>query len=212
MKLSKQSDGTWNADLSTIKDFSDLTIFQGTPLSRLNLNKTAVVDLTPLRGLALRELSLSDTMVSDLEPLRGMPLEALQLTRAKVSDLAPLSGMPLKKIYVNNTNVKDIRPLQGMSLTNLSLAGNAVSDLSVLHGMPLVSLKLGKCDQVTDLSPIKDCKTLSSITLPPNAKEIEFLRGMPTIERLSYTEDSKAGWVPDKTAEQFWKDYDAKKK
>ena len=41
------------------------------------------------------------------------------------------------------------------------------------------------------------------MTLPREADDIEFLRGLPMLERLSYTEDDRNGWRPTQTAAEF---------
>ena len=83
-----------------------------------------------------------------------------------------------------------------------------VADLSPLRGLRLTSLRLHGCEQLTDLSPLADCKELNHLTLPPNAKDIEFLRTLPNLARLSFAEDKKDASIPDKTAAEFWKEYD----
>jgi hypothetical protein len=50
-------------------------------------------------------------------------------------------------------------------------------------------------------------KTLS----PAQAKDFDFLRTFPKLERLSFTEDSTTQ-MPDRTAAKFWEEYDAKKR
>jgi len=59
-----------------------------------------------------------------------------------------------------------------------------------------------------DLAPLADCKSLQNLTLPPNAKDIEFLRAFPKLQRIGFKDDPKNGYVPDKTAAEFWKGYD----
>ncbi|MCB1275560.1 protein kinase [Prosthecobacter sp.] len=203
-------DGTWELNLIGAK-ISDLTMLKGAPISKLRLAKSGVVDLKPLRGMALTAVYLDETKVADLSPLHGMPLEQLTLAHTRVTDLSPLRGMPLKLLRINGTGVESIEPLRGMSIDNLLMGYTKVSELSALRGMPLTSFKLGQCENITDLSPIKECKTLKVLTLPPNAKDIEFLRTFPNLERISYKDDPDAKWITAQTAEEFWKEYDAKK-
>jgi hypothetical protein len=91
------------------------------------------------------------------------------------------------------------------------LGDTDVKNLSALRGMPLTYLRLHGCPELTDISPLSDCKELQSVTLPPNATNIECLRALPSLERLSFAEEQPDN-EPDKTAAEFWKDYDAKKK
>ncbi len=76
--------------------------------------------------------------------------------------------------------------------------------------MPLTSVSLGTCSQLTDVSPLADMKELRQLILPPNAKNFEFLRRLPKLGYLSYAESVKTPTLPDKTAAQFWKEYDAR--
>jgi serine/threonine protein kinase len=133
-----------------------------------------------------RVKSFSDLSVLLLAP----PVSKLDLSSTAVSDLKPLAKLPLQQLRLNSTPVTSLAPLRGMPLTMLGLAG---------------------CTKITDLSPLVDCRKLTALTLPPNAKDIEFLRKLPQLKRLSYEPDPIDGYRPDKTAAEFWKEYDAKK-
>jgi hypothetical protein len=50
-----------------------------------------------------------------------------------------------------------------------------------------------------------------AVTLPPNVEDVEFFRDFPILERISFEEDTRNGHRPDKTATEFWKEYDARK-
>jgi hypothetical protein len=128
-----------------------------------------------------------------------------------ITDLEPLRGMSLTSLWIFDTKVSDLRPLDGMPIHLLHLSGTKVKDLSVVRGMPLSYLRLHNCNELTDVSPLADRKELSSATLPPNARNFEFLRAFPRLERLSFAEDQKS-YEPDRTAAEFWKEYDAKPK
>jgi Leucine-rich repeat (LRR) protein len=188
--LKRLDNGRLDVDLSG-NEFADLGPLAGMPVEVLALWKTNVRDLSPLRGMALKSLQISHTAVADLEPLRGMPLRNLRLFRTDASDLGPLEGMPLNRLDIGYTKV---------------------SDISVLRGMPLTEAKFSQCTALTDISPLAGSRELVSVTLPPNAKDFEFLRGFPKLERLSFTEDPSNHYRPDKTAVEFWKEFDAKKK
>ncbi|HUQ69696.1 MAG TPA: hypothetical protein VM165_09245, partial [Planctomycetaceae bacterium] len=71
--------------------------------------------------------------------------------------------------------------------------------------------RLMGCKEITDLSPLEDCKELQNIQLPPNATNIEFLRAFPKLTRIGFRSDPKTTWLADKTAAEFWQEYDAKK-
>jgi Leucine-rich repeat (LRR) protein len=158
------------------------------------------------------ELDLSQSAIIDLSILRGAPISILWLFETDVSDLKPLRGMGLKKLHLYNTRVIDLSPLKGMPLESLNLVSTKVTDLSALRRMPLTSLSLNNCTELTDLSPLAEVKTLTNVTLPLSAKNFEFLRDFLKLERLSYAEDPNNSHRPDKTAAEFWMDYDTKKK
>jgi hypothetical protein len=141
-----------------------------------------------------------------------MPINYLQAGGTEVADLEPLRGMPLVNLWIYDTKVTDLRPLEGMPITRLHLSGTKVKDLSALRGMQLTFLRTHGCSELTDLSPLADCKELNNVTLPPNAGNIEFLRTLPNLSRLSFNEDKKNWLLTDKTAAEFWKEYDAKNK
>jgi hypothetical protein len=157
-------------------------------------------------------VNLDNSTISDLSILRGAPISELWLMDTAVSDLSPLRGMPLKKLGLYHTKVTDLTPLKGMRLEYLNLVDTRVTDLSALRGMPLTSLRLHGCRKLTDLSPLRDVRELTTLTLPAGAKEIEFLREFPHLERLSFEEETKNGFRPDKTVGEFWKAYDGGKK
>jgi Leucine-rich repeat (LRR) protein len=187
--LRRLNNGRWSLDFGGA-DISDLNPLQGTPIEILGLGNTKVTDLAALRGMPIRSLQLWGTPIVDLEPLRGTPLTDLNLARTQVSDLSPLEGMPLLR---------------------LNLAYTKVADISMLRGMPLIEARFSNCTSLTDVSPLADCKELQAVTLPPNAKDFEFLRAFPKLQRLSFAEDANNGYRPDKTTAEFWQEYDAKK-
>ena len=157
------------------------------------------------------EVNLDNSTIDDLKPLAGAPISRLWLMKTDVSDLTPLRGMRVKFLGLYGTKVTDLDPLRGLPLEYLNLISTKVTDLSALRGMPLTGLKLNACEELTDVSPLADVKTLEHLTLPPNARNIEFLRALPKLARLSFAEDSGNGFRPDKTAAEFWKEYDANK-
>jgi eukaryotic-like serine/threonine-protein kinase len=154
-------------------------------------------------------VDLGGSAFANLTILKGAPISTLYLGNCPVSDLVPLRGMAIKRLAFPNTKVTDLSPLQGMPLNHLDLAVTDVTDLSAARGMPLTSLWLHDCPNLTDLSPLRESKTLTALTLPPNAGNIEFLRAFPKLERLSF---KSKDFRPVQTAAEFWKEYDAKRK
>jgi internalin A len=97
--------------------------------------------------------------------------------------------MPLKKLYLQNTMVTDLSPLKGLPIDSLYLSGT----------------------KVVDISPLEGSATLQKLTLAVQVKNFEFLRTLPRLEHLSFIEDVNV-LLPNKTAAEFWKEYDAKKR
>jgi hypothetical protein len=161
--------------------------------------------------MPLEELTLNFLAISDLTVLRGLPLQKLEVNVTPVANLEPLRGMALKSLALNSTKVTDLQPLKGMPLEYLNLGNTAVTNLTVLRGMPLTNVRLTACKLLTDLTPLAEARDLTLLALPPNAKDIEFLRTFPKMERLSYTTAKPQTWLPSQTAAEFWTAYDAAK-
>jgi hypothetical protein len=98
-----------------------------------------------------------------------------------------------------------------MQLNYLHISQTPVSDISAVRGMPLTRMQLHGCRNLTDLSPLEGARDLTEITIPPGAKNFEFRRHFPKLERIAYSEGTNTGGRPSKTAEEFWKEYDAQK-
>ncbi len=173
-----------SVDLSNNPDLSDLSPLQGLPIHELKLDNTSVVDISPLRGMPLRRLSLAGCEVVDLEPLRGAPMADLNLMGNPVESLWPLEGMPLLRL-------------------NLSKC-DTVTDIHPLENMPLQELWLDQCKRLIQLAPLKTLTRLEQLTLPPESKDIGFLRELISLKRMGF---SRANL---QTREEFWQAYDAR--
>jgi hypothetical protein len=62
---------------------------------------------------------------------------------------------------------------------------------------------------VTDLTPVSHCPALVEIILPAGAQNVEVLRGLPQLRRISFTADSDGR--PAQTVRQFWKEWETRK-
>jgi eukaryotic-like serine/threonine-protein kinase len=174
------------------------------------LARLANSDLKP-QGIKRQEdgtwdVDFTEVPISDLEILRGARISILDLGKTQVSNLEPLHGMPLKSLKIYYTKVSDLRPLAGTALEKLHIGGTRITDISVVRGMPLTYLWLHECTELTDLSPLREMKTLNTLTLPPNAKDFEFLRARPNLRRITFTETRAMD--PSQTADGFWREYD----
>ncbi len=213
----------------------DLKPLRGMPLTTLNLAFTEVNDIVPLRWMHLKELSLWRTHVTDLsalggmplqklticgsriqglEPLRGMPLNSLVVEDCNIGDLEPLRGLPIEELSISRTRVVDLGPLREMRLRVLRLEGTPVKDISFLRRLPLISLGLADCNNLENLRDIAELKQLRRLTFPANTKDVEFLRHLPNIERISdhaLTPASYKTWEEVPLVTDFWKKRDAQK-
>jgi hypothetical protein len=100
-------------------------------------------------------------------------------------------------------NVKDLTPLEGMPLQSLDLSRTGISDLTPLVHSPIRELNLDGCVDLVDLHPLMDMKSLESVLIPNQCKDVEFLREHPTIKRLSYKKLTQPVY-------EFWDEYDRK--
>ena len=106
--------------------------------------------------------------------------------------------------------VRSIEVLRGMALRDLGLSRTQVRDFEPLRGMPLVDLRLGGCS-LKDVGFLADLPDLEEIELPDDqVANLERLRKLPKLRFLSSRRDEVTNH-PAQTAEQFWKEYDAKK-
>jgi Flp pilus assembly protein TadD len=152
---------------------------------RANLSMRPLASITPIFRVPapISELILDGVQLPDLAMLRSMKLRMLSLKGCRgVSDLQPLSGMKFQRLY---------------------LSGTGVTDLGPISQMPLNVLDLSECNRLTDVSPLKNCASLESLILPPNAKDIGFLRDMKKIKTLSYRN-------PSQSVASFWREFDVK--
>jgi Leucine-rich repeat (LRR) protein len=195
----------------------DLSPLAGMPLTSLDLSENRVVtDLSPLRGAPLVDLSLGFTPVTSLAPLAGAPLKRLRLYETRVADLTPLAEcVQLEELTLRFSPVADLTPLARLHLSRLDCSGGLAgftkgtkfTSIAALRGQPLRSLLLTNAN-VTDLTPLSECTTLEEILLPEKATDVSVLRKLPRLRAISYRiEDDH----PAQTAEEFWKEYDAKR-
>ncbi len=163
--------------------------------------------LAALSGLPVRRLVIKATKVSDLTPLRGMPLTVLDASETPIKDLTPLAACPsLTSLDVSQTGVTDLRALTGLKLERLALSQTAVQDLGPILRMPLRALFFDDT-KVEDLLPLTTCPTLESITLSTSTHNLNLLRKLPAVRRISTKRDTLNG-QPAQTAAAFWTEFD----
>jgi hypothetical protein len=151
------------------------------------------------------ELDLSGSEISDLTLLYGMPLKALNISDTPVTDLSPLMHMHgLNKLDISGTYVSDLAPLAELPLTSLNLSLTPVSDLEPLANTPIQNLRVFTAS-ITDLTPLQNMQLKDVYFMETNAlldKSVHVLREMPSIRTINFYSNP----------EQFWKEYDQKKR
>ena len=186
-----------NTKTKNLSDFAHLPVYS------LNLWQTQVKDLQSLKKMPLRQLSLAYTSVSDLSHLKGKPLQSLTIAYAPVESLTPLQGAPLMHLHLSSTKVHDLSPLTKMPLKTLHLDRTPITDLKPIASLPIRELRLDDCEQLHDLSPLAQCTELEILTLPRKHGNINFLRNLPKLKKLSYRYDADPAKI--ETVSQFWR-------
>jgi serine/threonine protein kinase/Leucine-rich repeat (LRR) protein len=201
--------GATNPDVNWVKVLPDGTL-------DLWLSRPEFKTLAPLRGLPVSALDIHVSSITDLSPLADMPLRKLAMAKTRVADLSPLAKFRKLEILVCCQNaVRDLSPLAGLPLVYLDVSGDSVSSIAPLAGMPLKELQL-QHTSVSDLRALLSCPTLEWLTLPTGARDVDQLRALKKLSRLSERWDASVEGSaydrggPAQTAEEFWKEYDAK--
>jgi serine/threonine protein kinase len=159
-----------------------------------------------LRGLpdgtfSLNAVNLKIESPATLErlPISDLKLESLALP-AETEWLETLPKLPLKFLSVRSCKLADVRFLAGTQLERLDLSDNPVSDLTPLQGLPLRQLNLSRT-QTPDLTPLAACQKLEQIVLPEPAHNVELLKSLSSLQRISPQENYGS---PAQTAQEFW--------
>ena len=207
-ELEQTNDGFYELRVHDPK-FTDCSIFKGTNVRRLDLDRSGVTDLSPLADLPLVGLWVRETAVTDLAPLRsstlGKSLRELRLWKNKVTDFSPIATCTKLEIFdTADTQLADLSILKGMPLRALHISRTLVTDISVLAGMPLESLHVNGTP-IDDLSPLVHCPKLVSIVLSTDTPDIDLLRTLPGLKRISYNANTRTDG--DTTAAEFWAAY-----
>lgn len=177
LKFTRTSQGV-EVSLKGLRAIKDIAPLRGLPISKLNLEGTAVSQLDPLRGMPIRELEATGAPISDLRPLTDMPLINLNLDSTRISDISALAGMPLKRLNLAGTNVDNLSPLKGMDLDFLDLSATPIDSLSALRTCTVRSLSIA-ATSITDVSDLRNNKIKTLNISSTQILDVTPLQGLP---------------------------------
>jgi hypothetical protein len=86
------------------------------------------------------------------------------------------------------------------------MARTGVEDLQPLLGMPLKVLYANECAKLRDVSTLVELRSLERVLLPECAENIEALKKLPNLQRISFTYDAKRN-QPACDAKHFWQEW-----
>ena len=145
----------------------------------------------------------SSRNLESLEFLRGMKFSLIDCSSNNISSLEPLKHVPLKRLDCANNNIKSLAPLKQMQLESLECHNNLITDITPLKGMPLKNLSLNECNELKDISSLKDCLTLERLTIPAGITDLEVIKKLPNLKFLNNKWDD---WKM--TKEEFFKTHE----
>jgi serine/threonine protein kinase/Leucine-rich repeat (LRR) protein len=203
-------DRTWEVSFRNEKTLENISFLKGARISKLDLASTIVSDLSPLAGIPIRSLDLRNSKVADISHLRGMPLSELYLYGTAVTDFTPLSTMSeLKILDLSELPITDLSVLRSKKLELLRIGSTKVRDLSPLAGLPLRVFH-GDNVEVSDVRPLTQCPELRWIVLPNNVSNVQLLKQLPKLERISEKFGHES--MPVETAKEYWERHDRERK
>lgn len=142
----------------------------------------------------------SSRNLESLEFLNGTKFSLIDCSNNKISSLAPLKNVQLQQLDCADNQITSLEPLQNMQLISLECHNNPITDITPLKGMPLKTLSLSGCNQLKDISALKDFTHLERLTVPKQIKDLQFLRHLPN---LKYLNDEWDDWKM--TKEKFFR-------
>ena len=149
-------------------------------------------------------LNASNLKIESPSALDHLPISELKLDATALSAepewLDTLPRLPLKSLSLRSCKLADLTFLEGSRLEVLDLSDNPVSDLSPLQELPLRQLNLARTKS-PDLTPLVACQRLEQLVLPEPARNVELLRSLPSLQRLSTRESYGS---PAQSAPEFW--------
>jgi serine/threonine protein kinase len=150
-------------------------------------------------SLNASNLKIESPATLDHLPISDLKLDNLSLP-AEAEWLDTLPRLPLKSLSLRSCKLPDLTFLEGSRVEVLDISDNPVSDLTPLQGLPLRQLNLART-QAPDLTPLATCQRLEQLILPEPARNVDLLRALPSLQRLSPRESYGA---PAQSAQEFW--------
>ena len=137
------------------RGLSDFSVFRGKRLQRFELsNSPLLMKVSDLCHVRTLNLSLCDN-VTDVSPLHGVYDLSISFCE-NVKDISGLGDHHRLNIWNCSKNLTGYEILVG--IPHVTLAGCDLSDVSVLRCAR--SIKLKACNQITDISFIKNVKRI----------------------------------------------------
>jgi hypothetical protein len=176
----------FDADRYAAKVLADAPLVAG----RLHLSEPRL--LPAARHLRrLTSLDLDPYVAGDLSFVRDLdrPLTQLSVAKLRSGDLRPLTAYAetLEDLTVSTeAKVEDFTPLHRLRrLHSLALTAPDVTDLDFVRGLPELSwLLLGALANVTDLSPLREQSSLTTLTLT-NCHALADIHDLPVPKSLT---------------------------
>jgi tetratricopeptide (TPR) repeat protein len=153
-------------------------------------------------SLNAANLKIESPSSLDHLPISDLTLDATPLS-AEAEWLDTLPRLPLKSLSLKSCKLTDLTFLEGSRVEVHDLSGNPVSDLTPLQALPLRQLNLART-KAPDLTPLGACQKLEQLVLPEPARNVELLKSLPSLQRISARENYGA---PVQSAGEFWADY-----
>lgn len=158
----------------------DIRPLQDLPLTRLNLDNTAVHDLAVVRTIPLNWLSIANTKVKNVDILKEkrLTLKWLNLSGTEVDRIDGLSALKLTYLDISRTKVADLSPLKGMNLETLIISEIPLTDISIIKDMKLKTLGIDT-RQLGNPEGIGQAGLECIMIANPSLADLKFLARLP---------------------------------
>ena len=162
----------------------NLSFLKKSKLRYLSLFSSANLSIKGLKDLQIEHLELSECTLSNISVIKYLPLNFLDLSKTNIKTLNSLSKLRLTSLIINDTEISSLKPIAKMPLERLEIMNTKVNDLSVLEGMPLRVIQLTGCIKIEDLSPLKECPALTTISIPLHIDDFSFINALPNLQYI----------------------------